>query len=230
MTTENKNTKDGLESVEGALTKTEHFIEKNQKGLMIAVLAIVIIVGGYWAFMKFVKEPKEEQAKSQMFFAENYFEVDSFALALNGDGNYSGFLKIATDFSSTKAGNLANYYSGICYLHLGDYDNAIKYLEEFETSEMLLSSISKGAIGDAYIEKGEIDKGIEYYKKAVIANPNEFTTPIYLKKLGLTYEKQGKYQEALTSYNEIFTEYSTSTEARTIEKYIARVKIQLKEI
>jgi len=230
MTKETSNTADGLENVEGALTKTEQFIEKNQKYLVIAVLAVVVVIGGYWAFMKFVKQPKEEQALSQMFFAENYFEVDSFSLALNGDNNYPGFLKISSDYSSTKAGNLANYYSGICYLHLADYDNAIKYLNQFSSDDVLLSSISKGAIGDAYLEKGEIEKAIEYYKKATALHKNEFSTPIYLKKLGLAYEKQKKYNEALTVYNEIFTEFSTSTEARTIEKYIARVKIELGEI
>ncbi len=230
MTNKENTRVEGLENVEGALTKTEQFIEKNQKTLIIVLLTVVIIFGGYWAFMKFIKEPKEQQALSQMFYAEHYFEIDSFALALNGDNNYPGFLKIANNYSSTKAGELANYYSGICYLHLADYDMAIKYLNDFSTDDILLFAIANGAKGDAYMEKGDIQQAITAYKKATDKSKNDFTTPIYLKKLGLAYEKQNKYTEALAVYNEIFTDFNTSTEARTIEKYIARVKILLGEI
>lgn len=221
---------DSLENVESALSKTEQFIENNQKTLMYIILGIVIIVGGYWSYMKFYKNPLEEEVKSQMFIAERYFEKDSFNLALNGDANYPGFIQIIEDYGSTKTGNLANYYAGICYMNLKEYDNAIEYLSDFKTSDLLLQPITYGAIGDAYLENGETTKAIEYYKKASSSNKNEFTTAIYLKKLGQLLENEGKYKEALAAYEEIFTEYSKSTEARTIEKYIARVKVQLGEL
>jgi len=230
MTKKEKHGGESLENVENALSKTEQFIEKNQKTLMIIILALVVVVGGYWAFMKFYKAPLEEEVKSQMFVAERYFERDSFNLALNGDANYPGFLQIIDDYSSTKAGNLANYYAGVCYMNLKDYDNAIEYFKDFKTSDLLLQPITYGAIGDAYVEKGEASKAIEYYKKASSTNKNEFTTAVYLKKLGQLQEKEGNYKEALAAYEEIYNDFSKSTEARTIEKYIARVKIQLGEL
>lgn len=227
----NENTNaDSLQNVESALSKTEQFLERNQKILMIIIIGIVVVVGGYWAFMKFYKAPLEEEVKSQMFVAERYFEKDSFNLALNGDANYPGFLQIIEDYSSTKAGNLANYYAGICYMNLKDYDNAIEFLNDFSTDDVLLAPIAKGAIGDAYMEKGEVEKAIQYYKEASTTKKNEFATPIFLKKLGQVYEQQGKYKEALAAYQEIYDDFSTSTEARTIEKYIARVKVELGEL
>jgi tetratricopeptide (TPR) repeat protein len=227
MSKKEKTTTDSLENVESALSKTEHFIEKNQKVLMTIVLAIVVIVGGYWAYMKFYKKPLEEEVKSQMFVAERYFEKDSFNLALNGDANYPGFLQILEEYGSTTTGNLANYYAGVCYMNLNDYDNAIEFFSNFKTTDMLLEPITLGAIGDAYLEKGETEKAIDYYKKASITRKNEFTTAIYLKKLGQILEQEGKFEEALAAYEEIFNDYSKSTEARTIEKYIARVKVEL---
>ncbi len=141
---------DSLSDVENALTQTERFIEKNQKILTIAIGAVVVIVGGYLAFKAFYVQPREKSAQEQMFMAEQYFEKDSFNLAINGDGNYLGFLDIIDDYGSTKAGKLANYYTGISYLHLGQYQEALDYLNNFATDDLVLAPVAEGAKGDAY--------------------------------------------------------------------------------
>ena len=218
---------EGLENVENVLSKTEQFIEKNQKLLMGIILGVLIIVGGYWAFQKFYKKPLEKEALSQIFVAEQYFEVDSFKLALNGDGMYPGFVDIIEDYKNTKVGNLAKYYAGVSFLNIEQYDKAIEYLSDFKTKDPLLASETKGIIGDAYVEKGEYDKAIEYYLHATNNHENDFTTPIYLKKLGLVYEEKGNFENALAVYENILNNYSKSMEANSIEKYIARAKIKL---
>lgn len=217
----------GLESIESTLTKSEQFIEKNQKIMTYILLGIVVVVGLYWAFMKFYKQPREKEASSQMFVAQQNFEVDSFALALNGNAAYPGFVGIIEDYNGTKAANLAHFYSGVCYLNLGDFDNAIEYLKDFKTPKDLnIGSEKFGMIGDAYVEKGDLEKAVEYYQKATSDDfKNDFTTPIYLKKLGLVYEKLGKNDKALEVYEEIYYKHPRSNEARTIEKYIERTKL-----
>ena len=110
---------DNLQELESALTKTEQFIEDNQKIISYVVGALVWVVAGYLGFNKFYLQPKQEEANSQMFMAIDYFEKDSFNLAINGDGNYLGFLDIVDDYGITKAANLADYYLGISYLRLG---------------------------------------------------------------------------------------------------------------
>jgi len=221
----NKNLKehDSFESIEETLTKSEQFIESNQKTISYVVVGILALVALYMAYQRFVKEPKEKEALSQMYVAEQYFEQDSFALALNGDSNYPGFLEIIDDFGSTKAGELANYYAGICYLRTSDYDNAIKYLKKFGVDDLSVSLVAKGATGDAYMQKGNPSEAISYYEKAVNKD-NEFLTPIYLMKLGMAYEAQGQPEKALTAYTRIKQEYNQSREARQIDKYITRVK------
>jgi tetratricopeptide (TPR) repeat protein len=219
---------DSLSDVESALTRTEHFIEKNQKILTIVVGAVVLVVGGYLAFKALYVQPREKDALEQMFMAELYFEKDSFNLAVNGDGNYLGFLDIIDDYGSTKAANLANYYIGVSYLHLGQYQDAIDYLNKFETDDLLLAPVAAGAKGDAYVELNEADKALSQYKKAY-GYANEFTTPIYLMKAGKLLESEGKYEEALQAYREIKQKYPESNEGRTIDKYIARVEILQKK-
>lgn len=220
---------DQFESVENALSKTEHYIEENQKSLTIIILAIVIIVGGYLGYKRFIVAPKEKEASAQMWMAEQYFAKDSFNLALNGDGNYLGFLNIIDDYGITKSANLAHYYSGICYLHMGEYNKAIEYLKKFESKDKMIAPIALGAIGDSYMELGNMNNALDFYKKAANNYTNNFTTPLYLQKAGFVFEQLGKYGDALEVYKRIESEFPNSTEGRQIEKYIAQVELLMKK-
>jgi len=213
-----------VESVENALTRTEHFIEKNQKSLSIIVLAIVIVVGGYLGYKKLYLAPMEEKAQSQMFAAEQYFEKDSFKLALNGDGNYKGFIYIINEFGPTKSANLAFYYAGISYRGLGKYQEAITNLKKFNAGDLIITPLAFGAIGDCYVELNNLSEGVSYYEKAANYRDNDFTTPLFLKKAGIVYEAMKKYSKAIENYEQIKEKYPKSTEARDIEKEIIRTK------
>lgn len=214
---------DNLQDIENVLTKSEQFIEDNQKIITYIVGAIVIVVAGYLSLNKFIIQPRENEAQSQMFMAENYFEKDSFNLALNGDGNYLGFLDIIDDYSMTKTGKLARYYAGISYLRLGEYNEAIDYLGRFKTKNIVLGPVKEGSMGDAYLQLGEKDKALNHYLKAVKMSENEFTAPIYLMKAGNLLEQDGQHDKALQNYKTIKEKYPDTTEGRNVEKYIARV-------
>lgn len=218
---------DNLQELESALTRTERFIESNGKVISIVVGAIVVVVAGVLAFNKFYIQPKEDEALSQMFMAENYFEKDSFNLAINGDGNYLGFLDIIDDYGITKSANRAKYYAGISYLHLGQYEEAIDYLKKFKTDDLLLSPVKEGAIGDAMLELGKKEDALSQYKKAYSATENELTTPVYKMKAAVILESMSKYADALKLYEEIKKEYPQTAEGSTVDKYIARVKVQM---
>lgn len=228
MTANKKHTQeDNLVEVESALTKTEQFLESNQKLVGIVIGAIVLIAVGYLGLNKFYLEPRSKNAQDQMFMAQNYFEKDSFNLALNGDGNNLGFLDIIDDFGSTDAGNLANYYAGISFLHMGQFDQAIDYLKKFDTDDVLLGPISAGAQGDAQLELGQTEKAIDLYTKAYKMNENSLTAPIYMLKVGELLEGTDKTADALKIYETIKQKFPESEEGRNIDKYIARVKVKM---
>ncbi len=218
---------DNLQELESALTKTEQFIEDHQKTISYVIGGIVLIVVGYLSFNKFYLQPKEDEALSQMFMAENYFEKDSFNLAINGDGNYLGFLDIIDDYGITKSANLAKYYTGISYLHLGQYEDALDFLKGFKTDDLLLAPVTEGAKGDALLELGETENALKQYKKAYTASDNELTTPIYMMKAASLLESMDELEEALSLYKEIKEKYPTSTEGTNVDKYIARVQLKL---
>jgi tetratricopeptide (TPR) repeat protein len=216
----------GFGTIEESLSKTEQFLEKYQKQLTIIAIIILLAVGLIYAYNKFYIIPQNEEALEQVFPAQQYFERDSFDLALNGDGDYPGFIQIIDDYGSTDVAEGALLYAGISFYKTGDYDNAIEYLKKFSTSDKMLSATANVNIGDAYIEKGEYKKAAEYYKKAADID-NKVLSPIYLMKLGRVYEELGKWQDAADAYQKIKDDYNESSEARGIEKFITRAKFHL---
>lgn len=226
MTKKKTAQEDNLQELESALTRTEQFIEDNQKKITYVVGAIVVLVGAFLAFNRFYLQPKEKEALNQMFMAENYFEKDSFNLAINGDGNYLGFLDIIDDYGMTKSANRAKYYTGIAYLHMGQFEDAIEYLKKFKTDDLLLAPVKTGAIGDAMLELGKTEDALKQYQKAYAETENELTTPVYKMKAAMLLESMNKLEEALKLYEEIKKDYPQSAEGTTVDKYIARVKIK----
>ena len=224
MAKKNNKTEDQFQQVEEALTRTEQFIEDNHKLLIRLVGGVVLIIALILGFKQFYLEPMEENAQADMFMAELYFQKDSFNLALNGDGQYYGFLDIISDYSLSKTGKLANYYAGLSYLHLGEYENAIDYLKDFSSNDIILSSLALGCIGDAYMELGDSDKALNYYEDAADNSDNELTHPMFLFKQAMIHEIDENYSDALQLYNTIKNEYKSSREANGIEKYISRIE------
>ena len=219
---------DNIVAVETALSRSEQFIEDNRKILIGIVTVIVLVVGSYLAYKKWYLQPRNEEANAQMFQAEQYFERDSFNLALNGDLNYPGFLGIIDDYASTKAGNLAHYYAGICYLQLGKFNEAIEYLSGFDSDDKMIMPMAYGAQGDAYLELKQPEKAAEFYIKAGTVSENIFSSPLYLMRAGLVLESLKDYKAALEQYKIIKEKYKNSAEGRVIDKYIAKAEILAK--
>lgn len=216
-----------LESIETTLSNTELFIEKNQKTIIIVLAVLIIAVLAVFGVKKYYLEPREKDAQAAIFHAEQYFENDNFASALNGDGNYLGFINVIDEFGGTKTANLAKYYAGVCYLNTGDFNNAIKYLQEFKGKDVIVTSLALGAMGDAYMELDNVAEAAKCYENAAVKAENSFTSPMYLLRAGMAYEMTGNYQKAIDVYKKIKAEYPNSNEGFSIEKYIAKAQAEL---
>lgn len=217
-----------IQAVEETLSRTEHFIEKNQNPILIVIGLLIVVILGWMGFGRFYIAPQETKAQEQVYMAEKYFEMDSLSLALNGDGLYPGFLDIIADYSWTKTANLAHYYSGIIYLKQGEYQTAIDYLENFDGDDILVTPMAIGAIGDCYLELGDSDNAAKYYLQAANSSVNDVTSPAFLMKAGWTYEIKGEYGKAVDAYTKIKSDFSKSQEAREIDKMIAHAKGMIK--
>ena len=177
-----------------------------------------------FSVFSYLKTNQNTIAQEEMFQAVYYFEKDSLVQALNGDGNNYGFLEIIDEYSLSDAANLSNFYAGSSYLKLGNYNNAIKYLKEFSSSDLLIQARSYSLIGDAYVELLDFENAINYFKKASNETPNEFFTPSYLLKLALVYEEINDLESALVSYKRIIEDFKESPEYQLSLKNKTRIE------
>ncbi len=208
-------------------TGTAPFWVTYQKQILYGIGAIAAIAVLYLGYKSMIVEPKQKEAVAAMWKAQQMFDRDSFNQALNSPGlDADGFLAISDKYSGTAAGNTANYYAGVCYLNLGDFDNAIKYMEDYSPSGDFLPTMKYGILGDCYSEKQDLGKALDMYEKATKATDNESVVPMYLKKLGMLNEKQGNKDAAIAAYERIRSEFpnQASGDWRDIEKYIYRLK------
>jgi tetratricopeptide (TPR) repeat protein len=222
-----KQTDKNLEGIEQALTRSEQFIEDNQKTLTYilagVLLVLLIVIGGNRYYLK----PLNEEAASNMFYAERFFELDSFNLALYGFGTYPGFLDVIDDYGITRSAEIARYYAGVSFHQLGDHESALDYLGKFKTDDLLVGAAKYSTMGDAHVELGELEDAVKAYRTGIEKYENNFSTPIMLKKLGIVYEELDELDNALEAYREIQLKYPETPEGREIRKYIGRVETKM---
>jgi tetratricopeptide (TPR) repeat protein len=199
--------------------------EKNKKRINTIGTVVLLAVVGIFAYLKFVKEPKEVKAANAIAFPQTYFQQDSLNKALNGDGQHIGFLQIIKRYGGTKSGNLAHYYAGISYLQMGDAKNAIKYLKEFDAEGTNVAYAAYGALGDAYMDSGNTKDGIEAYNKAAANKHDILLTPMYLFRAAQAYEMTNQPDKAKENYKRIRDEYPQSMQARETDRNLARLGV-----
>ena len=225
---EQKNQNEHL-NVEDALTQSEAFLIKYKKAIIGGVVAVIIIVAGFIMYKNLYAEPREEKAQAALFKEQEYFEQDAYEQALNGDSiGFVGFLKVADDFSGTKAANLAKAYAGICYAQLGKYEEAVKMLDSFNGKDQMVAPAILGAAGNCYAQLGQLDKAASTLMSAADKADNNTLSPIFLMQAGEILVKQGKYDDAVDAYTKIKDKYFQSYQAMDIDKYIEQAKLMKK--
>jgi tetratricopeptide (TPR) repeat protein len=207
--------------------QTSKFVHENQKSLLFIAGAIVAMVIIYFAYQKLYLAPREETASNQIFVAQDFWAKKQWDKAIKGDAGYPGFEKIISDFSNTKAANLAYFYLGTAYLNKGEYRKAIDNLTNYRGGDSMVAAEALGSTGDAYVELKDYDKAVTYFKKAADKAGNKFLSPFYLKKLGLVYEAQNDNKSASDTYKKIKSDYPESNEAQSVDAYIARANAKL---
>ncbi|UBZ10214.1 hypothetical protein LDL79_15620 [Leeuwenhoekiella palythoae] len=219
---EESTTAEVFESLDEGASKTEAWVENNQKPIFIGIGVIVVAVLGYLAFEKFIQEPKELEASNEMYQAQNYFNEavegsvakDSlFNLALSGGEGKYGFLDIIDNYGSTKAGNLAHYYAGMAYLNTNKYQEAIDQLDAFESEDAMLAPLAKGSIGDAFMQLDQPEEALSYYEEAASKSENNFVAPRFLLKAAKVAISLNENDKAVSFLNRIEEDYSESAEA-----------------
>ncbi|MCB0700668.1 MAG: tetratricopeptide repeat protein [Chitinophagales bacterium] len=198
------------------------YYEQNKKRVNTITTIVLAVVVAIVAYFNLYRAPRVEKAAASMAYAQRMFSIDSLDLALNGDAQNPGFLKIMRKYSGTPSANLCNYYAGVIYLKKGDFNQAIKHLEDFNGSGTLVGNMAHGTLGDAYMETNKVKDGISEYEKAVSANDN-VVAPLYYERLGVAYEMNNQPEKAKAAYKAIKEKYPRSMQAQNVDLNLARL-------
>jgi tetratricopeptide (TPR) repeat protein len=228
VTQEEETTQEAMDAISNELDdEKKELLDKKGKILLTIIIIAIASYGGWWAYNEFVKIPAETAAKEQLWWPENmmHFKED-FKAAIEGDsiGLYDGFEYIMDDISGTDAEQIAKFDLGVSYLNDGRYEEARTTLESVDFGDEMVSTVAKGAIGDCYMQEGDMTNAIVYYEHAINNSPNSFTCPLYLKKCALAYEALDQWEKAISYYERIKNEFPESDEALSADKYIVKAK------
>jgi predicted negative regulator of RcsB-dependent stress response len=195
--------------------------------VMIAGGALILLVGGWFAYQNFIKAPKETKASEALWKAEDYFGKDSLKQALSGDGQAAGFEKVISQYGGTESGNLANFYAGVVALKSGDNNKAIKYLKDFSTDSKLIQARAYKLLGDAYANNGNNSEALSNYKKAskefekdVQSSAEYLFTAAFFADRVLNDKKQ-----AIELYTELKKKYPNTQFGFEADKYLAQAGV-----
>lgn len=223
-----KNVNGANQEVIAALNSSEDFFNKNKKLIIGSVVAVLVIIAGIFLYSNYVSKPRAEKASTELAKAQELFNNEQF------DKANEGFLKVINDYSGTDAANLASLYSGLCYVNLNKWDEAVKYLDKFSTkSDAMVSPAALAALGNAYANKGDIDKAVSYLKKAAdkadsksINDANYSISATFLIQAAQLLESQNKNDEALKIYQDVKAKYVNAQQVQSneIDKYIQRLQ------
>jgi tetratricopeptide (TPR) repeat protein len=229
------NLKEQKGTVEETLSQKEAVFMKHKKAISAAIVVVILIVAGVLSYETYISGPREQEASTALAKGQDYFANQQYEIALKGDSTgFRGLLNIASDYSNTDAGNLANLYAGLCYANLDKWNDAVKYLEKYSPADdEMISPAATAALGNAYAHIKQPDKAVEYLKKAASmadseaeGNANNSLSPTFLIQAGEILESQNKKDEALKIYQDIKKKYVNSPVYGEIDKYIERVSVK----
>ena len=233
MLQQESTTAEVFSALDSSASRTEKWVARNQNYILGVIGVIAVAVLGYLGYQQFIQQPREESASNELFYPLQYFRqaqadetaADSlYTLALEGAEGKYGLLDIVDEYSGTHAANLATYAAGVSYLKLSQYDQAIEYLEDYQSDDAVLGAVSLGSIGDAFMQLGQSDEALAYYEKAVKHDANDFTTPLYLQKAGLTALETQQFEKAEGYFTRIRDDYPQSTQANGVEALIGMAR------
>jgi len=215
----------GDNSGEAAIAKAKDFWARNSKTISIIFVLVIVLGGGWLIYNNFFKKPKEQEAAERMFKAEEYYRMDSVNLALNGDGQNPGFLKIISSYGGTPAGDLARFYAGSCYIKLDQNDKAIAQLKKFSSDSKPVQARAYKLLGDAYGDSNKPADALEYYKKAAhhFEEDEANAADALFSAAYLAQHVLNKPDEAIKLYKELKEKFPRTQPGFDADKYLAQL-------
>ena len=217
--------------------RAKGFWDKYSKPIIYIGSAIILIIGGWYAYKNLYVAPKEQKANELIFPAENLFDKmgttgfnkDSVNIVLNGGSlegsKVTGILSIISNYGGTETGNRAKYIAGASYFQINEFDKAAKFLKDFDGNgaDQVQSKVYI-ILGHIAAEKKNVDEALSNYKKAATVNSKDESITSYALLMAASYAAtKGKTKDAIELYKEVKEKFPTNQAVTSgdVEKHLA---------
>lgn len=206
------------------VSKAQSIYDNNKTTVIGGFLALVLIVGGAIGYY-YYSVSQENKAQQLMAAATTAYMNSEYEEALSGsEADFTvGFEQIINNYSGTDAANLAHYYAAVSEYNLGNVQEAISYIQDYEIPEGILGvgPISFHAV--LMTESGNHAKAAELYVKAAEWDKNSSTTPYNYLEAANAYQDAGNNEKAEQYAQLIVDEYPNSSQVAGAEKLLGRL-------
>lgn len=197
------------------------FLKRNLAAVIGFSIAFILVVGGGITYYLHT-QAQEQEAQELLVQAESAFQQGEYEIALQGDNTQlrTGLIDIIENYGRTSAGNIARYYAAVSEVELGNYNEALNYITEFDPPEGILGvgPISLHAVILANL--GEYEEAADTFITAAEWDENESTTPQNLLNAAEVSIEADNHARARELVDRILNNYENSSvaeQARRLE-------------
>lgn len=176
---------------------------------------LALIIGGISYYI--ISERNETTAQEMLVFAERYFESGDYELALYGnpERGRAGLVDITTQFRRTNAGNIASYYAAVAEVRLGNYPEALFYIERFTVPSGILGVGPLALHASILASLERYEEAGRKFERAARWDVNDSTTPLNFLNAAQAFYEAGNYAKAKELAQKIVADYPNSSAAQT---------------
>lgn len=190
-----------IDEVNDTLTGIGEKVQSNPKIVVWGCIAVTAVVAIILLYVYAIRQPGQNAANTALGQADIELLMGNDSLAL------AKYQQVAADHGYD-AGNLANLNAAILLYKKGKYEEAIKYLKDYSSSENVIGASAKSLEGDCYVNLKQYPQAIDCFKQAVkISDNNPHYTPVFLMKEATVLREQKDFKAEAAIYEQILNDY-----------------------
>jgi len=207
-------------------SKAQSFYDQNKNTVIGAVIAVIILIGGSVGYYYYA-EAQESEAQELMGYATQAYLQGDYEKALTGsDAEFTvGFEQIINNYGMTDAANLARYYAAVSTFKLGNPQEGLQYIENYEVPEGIMGVGPLSFHAVIHTELGNHAEAAKMYVKAAEWNVNNSTTPYNYLEAANAYYDAGNTEKAQQYAQKIINEYDNSDQATEAERLLGMLAV-----
>lgn len=213
-----------VDSINESLTDMTRKVEDNKKIIIYAVAGVIVLILLVVGYMQLIRKPAIQKADEAVGRAD-------IELARGNDSIALAQYQAVADEHGYSAGNRAALQAAILLFNDGKYEEAAKYINDYDPTETIVGAAAYSLKGDCYVNLDKLPEAVKAYKDAIKQSDNNtYYTPFFMMKLARVYRAQQDYKAEADIYEEIIKKYPAYGRDNNInlQKYLERARLSAK--